>query len=98
MRDFLFAVADHKPRPTSALLMKVMALNVISVIPFYSHHSELKALNLFKYLHIQKLQLCACFLDVFLPVGLNELTKPIGEESIGQGSTRARLASSPRTF
>ncbi len=97
-RDFLFALANHKPRSTSAMLMNVRAMNVMSVIPFYSHHSDLKPLNLFKYLHVQKLQLCARFLNVFLPVGFNELTKQTGQVSIGQGSTRARLASSPRTF
>jgi len=45
MRDFLFAVANHKPRPTSALLMKVMVLNVMSVIPFYIHHSKFNAIE-----------------------------------------------------
>lgn len=39
-RDFLFAVANHKPRPTSVMLINVMAMNVMSVIPFYSHHSK----------------------------------------------------------
>ena len=39
--DFLFAAANRKPRPTSALLMNVMAMNVMSVISFYIHHSDL---------------------------------------------------------
>ncbi|MBI4737958.1 hypothetical protein HY772_00015 [Candidatus Woesearchaeota archaeon] len=45
MRDFLFAVANRSPRPTSAMLMNVMAMNVISVIPLYVHHSKFNALE-----------------------------------------------------
>jgi len=44
-RDFLFAVANRKPRPASAMLMKVMALNVMSIIPLYVHRSKFIALE-----------------------------------------------------